>query len=351
MRRGRFGLGLGLLLWSRAGFALDANPRVALELTRGEGTDSCIHREAVERAVERRLRRRVFAHDQPADLRIAVALARDPDGAWSAKLALFGRNGAEIGARELDTHASHCSALDEALVLVVALLVDSPEARAEANPATAAPPPTPAEKPAPTEAQAPPTGAKPAATPIELPPETYAPREPYRIEIAASFVGALGVLPGFAPGGELALGVRPPHFVELRLRPSAFLPKTEHAPAPDRGGKFSLMTVALDACPLEQESGKLRFSGCIGQRVGRLAADGFGFRHSTNSVELYYALGISAGASFWFAPPVGLRLGLDLEAPLTRNTYVSVGPAGERQEIFQPGPVVGAVTAGIGLLL
>ncbi len=351
MRRARLGFVLGLVLWSRAGLALDANPRVALEVKRGEGTDKCIQGAAVERAVERRLRRPVFAAKDAADLGIELALAREADGAWSAKLLLRGRDGTEVGSRELDTHASHCSALDDALVLVVALLVDSPEARAQANKAAAAAAPAPSTAPPLAEAPNPPPNAPQIGTRIELPPDTYAPREPFRLEVAASVVGSMGAVPDITLGGELLLGVRPPHFIELRLRPTGLLPKSEAAPTPDRGGRFSLLTVALDACPLEHEVQKLRFVGCVAQRVGRMRAEGFGFHQSATSSELYYALGISTGAAFWFAPPVGVRVGLDLEAPLTRDAYFSVGPTGERREIFRPSPIVGAATVGLALSL
>jgi len=150
MWRGRLGFAFVFLLWSRAGFALEANPRVALGLTRGEGTQACIQGGAIERAVERRLRRRVFAGNESPDLHIDVALARESDGAWSARLVLRGRSGAELGARELQTQAAHCSALDDALVLVVALLVDSPEARAQAGAASEPTAPAPSEAAQPT---------------------------------------------------------------------------------------------------------------------------------------------------------------------------------------------------------
>jgi hypothetical protein len=148
------------------------------------------------------------------------------------------------------------------------------------------------------------------------------------------------------------LGVRPPHFIELRVRPSALFPKTAEGATPDRGGHFSLLSVALDACPLESDDGDFfRFSGCLVQRVGRMSAEGFGFRESASSAELYYTLGISGAAAFWFAPPFGLRVGVDLEAPLTRDAYFSIGSTGERHEIFRPSPVVGAATAGMVLAL
>lgn len=349
MWRGRLGLGFAFLFWSRAGFALEANPRVTLGLTRGDGTETCLRGAAIERAVERRLRRRVFARNESPDLRIDVALAREADGAWSARLVLRGRSGAELGARELDTHAAHCSALDDALVLVVALLVDSPEARAEVNAPSEAPA-APPSQPTPTAPVAPPA-PPPRETRLELPPETYAPREPYRVDVAANLLAALGALPGVAFGGEIVLGVRPPHFIELRLRPAALLAEKAHVPTPDRGGRFSLLSVALDACPLEHALGRLRLDGCLGQRVGRMTAEGFGYQRNTSSQELYYALGVSAAASFWFAAPVGVRLGLDLEAPLTRDSYFSFGPTGDRLEIFRPSPVVGALTVGVAFSL
>src|SRR3954447_18622305 len=168
MWRGRLGFVFAFLLWSRAGFALDANPRVALGLTRGEGTETCLRAAAIERAVERRLRRHVFARDESPDLRIDVALAREADGAWSARLVLRGRRGAELGARELDTHAAHCSALDDALVLVVALLVDSPEARAQESADSEPLAPAPSEATQSTKA----TPPAPRETRLELPPET-----------------------------------------------------------------------------------------------------------------------------------------------------------------------------------
>jgi hypothetical protein len=347
MWRGRVGFAFAFLLWSRAGFAVEANPRVALGLTRGEGTQACIQGGAIERAVERRLRRRVFARNEPPELHIDVALAREADGAWSARLVLRGRSGAELGARELETQAAHCSALDDALVLVVALLVDSPEARAQASAASEPLAPAPSEATQSTKA----TPPAPRETRLELPPETYAPREPYRVEVAANIVAAAGVLPGVSFGGEVVLGVRPPHFIELRLRPAALLAQSAQTPTPDRGGRFSLLSVALDACPLADSFGQVQLSGCVGQRVGRMTAAGFGYQRNASSQELYYALGVSAAASFWFGPRVGIRLGLDLEAPLTRDSYFSLGPTGDRLEIFRPSPIVGALTAGIGFSL
>jgi hypothetical protein len=348
MRRGWLGFALGIVLWARTGRAVDDGPRVTLAVTRGDGTAACIRERAVERAVERRLRRRVFAEAGSADLRIDVTLAREADRSWSAKLVLRGPDGAELGARELDTRAPHCSSLDESLVLVVALLVDSPEAHEaiEAARTPAKPSSSDSVSTSITPRPAVPSARAPKPTPIEIPPDTFAPREPYRFELGAG-VGALaGALPGLPLGASLSLGVRPPHFVEVRVRPQIFFPHEAHAPSADRGGSFSLLAVALELCPFEHTLGKLGILGCVGQRVGRVAARGFGFQETHRSVELYYALGVSAGAAFWFAPPLGFELELGAEAPLTRDSYFSRGPSGESRKIFQASPVTGAATAG-----
>lgn len=350
MRCGRFGFALVVLLWARAGLALDDAPRVALNVTRGDGTEACMRARALERAVERRLHEHVFVAAAAADLRIDVALGREADGAWSAKLALHGPNGVQIGSRELDTRAPHCSALDESLVLVVALLVDSPEARDALEGAKASVKPH-AVEPAPPGApeRAPPRPKAPI--PIELPPDTFAPREPYRFELGASVAVLAGAIPGVPLGPELSLGVRPPHFAEVRLRAGGFFPREAHAPTADRGGRFSLLAVALDVCPLEQTTGRFRLRGCAGQRVGRVAAGGFGFQETERATELYYALGASVGGAFWFAPPLGLAVELGGEAPLTRDAYFSLGPSGERRKIFRASPLAGSVTAGLVLAL
>jgi hypothetical protein len=343
-RRSIRSLSLGVLLLAPTAGAVEPSPRVVLELTRGEGTEACIDAPALERAVERRLKHPVFAHGAPASLRVAVTLGRSPSGGWSATLGLRSNAGAELGARELDTAAKHCSALDDPLVLVVALLVDSPEAREEASKAAET---TPA-----TSASLPPKPTPPAGhtTALEIPADTFAPREPWHVDLAASGATEVGTLPGVALGGDLSLGVRPPHFIELRLA-GAVLPANVAHTSADRGGRFWLALAGLSACLLEAERGPMRLTGCVSQRVGRLGAAGFGFRATERASELYYSLGATLAGTWWFAAPLGLRLALEANAPLARNAYIALGPGGERRQIFRPSPVTGAALVGLALSL
>jgi len=335
-----FAFALGLGCSGRLAHAETAPPRVLLEVTRAEGTDSCIEREALQQAVERRLDRPVFASEN-VDLRLGVAFERRAR-AWTADVRLLDRKGAEIGRRELKTAARHCSVLDDSLALIVALLVDSPEAREHA-----APPPAPAATAPP---QAPPPSAPPTTT-LTVPPDVLAPREPFRVTLGAQAAFVVGPLPGVAIGPELVIGVRPPHFIELRLRPSFFPAREVTAPTPDRGGRLSLVQVALDVCPLEHDAGPLRFSGCLGQSVGWVSAEGFGYSDNQAPSSLVYSLGVGAGALWFVAAPVAVSLGLTAAVPFARDTYVAKSANGENIEVFRSGAVSAGVAAGLAVEL
>lgn len=333
-----FAFALGLGGSARAAHAETAPPRVLLDVTRAEGTDSCIERAALEQAVEKRLERPVFASAN-VDLRLAVAFERR-GRAWLADVRLLDRTGSEIGRRELKTPARHCSVLDDSLALVVALLVDSPEAREHAAPPPA---PTATETPSPSPSPPPP----PPATTLTVPPDVLAPREPYRVTLGAAAALVVGPLPGAAFGPELFVAVRPPHFVELRLRPSYFPPREATGPTPDRGGRLSLVQVALDVCPIEKESAALRFSGCLGQSVGWVSAEGFGYSENQAPSSLVYSLGLGVGAVWFFAPPVGLSLGATAAVPFARDTYVARLASGRDVEVFSSGVVSAGLAAGL----
>jgi len=333
-----FAFTLGLGLSGRVAHAETAPPRVLLEVTRAEGTASCIERAALEQAVERRLERPVFASAN-VDLRLGVAFERR-GRTWMADVRLLDRNGTDIGRRELKTPAPHCSVLDDSLALVVALLVDSPEAREHAAPpaASATVPPS---------SQPPPQPSPPPTTTVTVPPDVLAPREPYRVTLGAAAALVVGPLPGVAFGPELLVAVRPPHFVELRLRPSFFPAREVTAPSPDRGGRLSLVQVALDVCPLEREVGAVRFSGCLGQSIGWVSAQGFGYAENQAPSSLVYSLGLGAGALWFFARPVALSIGLTGAVPFARDSYVAKAASGGTVEVFRSGAVSGGLTVGL----
>jgi hypothetical protein len=328
-------------LVGRSAYAEGATPRATLEVTRGTGTESCIESDTLERAVESRLQRSVFGG---GDVRVSLHFERR-QRAFTAELVLFDRHGTALGRRELKTQAAHCSALDDSLALVVALLVDSPEAREQA---AAAAPATTGES---TDGVVPKAPSEPPRVSVTIPPDVLAPREPFRVVVGGSFAALVGPLPGVALGPELLLAVRPPHFIELRLRPSYFPEREVSAPAPDRGGRLSLVQVALDLCPLEHDFPRVRLSGCLGQSVGWVRGEGFGYLHNSETGSLVYSLGVGASALLALAGPLGVSFGLGAALPLERDSYVSQAADGVTTEVFRSAPVTGMLAVGLALEL
>lgn len=182
---------------------------------------------------------------------------------------------------------------------------------------------------------------------VTVPPDVLAPREPSRVTLGAAAALVVGPLPGAAFGPELLIAVRPPHFVELRLRPAYFPEREVTAPSPDRGGRLSLVQVALDVCPLEHETAAVRFAGCVGQSVGWVSARGFGYAENQAPSSLVYSLGLGAGAFWFFARPVALTLGVSAAVPFARDNYVAKSVSGGNVEVFSSGVLTVGLTAGL----
>jgi hypothetical protein len=322
-----------------------------LDVEKGAGAERCVDGQDLAHAVEARLRRRVFRADLPATLYVKIALARDAAG-WSALLTMHDGNGAFLGRRSLVTEAADCSALDESLALVVALLVDSPPppvaGESEATPAATKPTspstePARATAPPPTEASARPSEV---ASPLHLPRDTPAPRQPWRLQFATEGALAIGILPGLAPGVELGFGAKAPTLPEFRLFAGWYAPREQRRAELDAGARFDALYVGLEVCPLERELGISQWSVCAGQSLGRLRSKAFGFDENSTSNHLTYALLARGALQLALASHWALRLGARAEVPLTRGVFGYGTPDGE-QPLFQPSPVAAVLDLGL----
>jgi hypothetical protein len=316
-----------------------------LELTAPSDARSCIQKPELEQAVERRLRRKVFR--EPAELLVEVRLARATNG-WTAELVLLDAERRELGRRALDTAAADCSALDASIALIVALLVDAPPAP---------PPPPPPVETVPVESAPqqrpvlPPVPRPPPPTRIELPKDTFAPREPWRFVPMLSFSAAYDRLPGFAYGPRLGIAFLPPRFPEFRLSSGALLPREETLDDAESGGRFWLVDAALELCPLTHRGAVVRVSGCVGQSIGRLTVKGIGFDQNGEEPGLDFVLTAGASSFIALAGPLGLVIGLGAGLPLSRNTYSARTADGESAEVWQRGYFIGSGEVGLGLEL
>jgi hypothetical protein len=293
----------------------------ALDWQRASGAESCLAGPALEQAVEERLARDVFVPRERADIRVEGRIGPVAGGGWKASLALSTARGEPVGTRELVTRAEHCSALDDSLALVVALMVDLPLEQVKERDRAA-------EQRRGAEQQRSP--ARVQATPIVLPPRTHAPRKGWQFAAGAAAVVSAGLLPGLAPGIELSAGIEPPSFWYTELSGAAWFEKT--AGSAEAGSRFSFAALRLTSCPLQVGATSTRLYGCFGQLVGRLHAEGFGFDRNRERSRLVYDFELGLNLRQRLAGPVWLRTGLRGDVPLVRDLFHSTGADGAQIE-------------------
>jgi len=307
---------------------------------------------ALRRAVEARLRRAVFRHDVPVTLDVRVVFQHGASG-WSAELTMHNGAGQFLGQRSIVTEAAHCSALDDSLALVVALLVDSPPSPPPPEAPPAAPPPTtpPNEShPAPAAPATAPVGKlrEPAPfTTLSVPRDTLAPREPWRFDVSVSGVAAFGNIPGLAPGAELGLGAQAPHLPELRLFADGFGRRDQQRSGSPSGAHFDFASMGLELCAGEPPRGTLRWFACAGQSLGRLKVTPYGFDQNTSSEHLTYAVLVRTGLGFPLFGRLQGRIGARAELPLSRVIFDYGSRDGSQRALYEMKPITAALDLGL----
>ncbi len=320
------GLGLAVAVLVMAHSAQAAErARAALEWHAPPDT-GCLDAPGLEKAVEERLHRTVFVSGADADLKVSVSVGAAP-GAWSAEVDLADAKGRSLGHRQLTTRASHCSALDDSLALVVALMVDL--RREDVTP----PPPEP---------------VRPPPTPIQLPRNTVAPREPWHAALFVLGRGSVGVLPGIGRGLALAAEIRPPGSWIVGLGVTLWAPaETDGQP----GARFLLSSGELELCGLPWRPPGGELGVCFGQQVGYLQSRALAFEVNRKEQTLLYNLTLQVRGTWWVTPALGLRLGLGAAVPLTRDEFFGTRANGSRVRLFDRAPAASVTELGLGLRL
>ena len=336
-----------ILLALRPAQAADAAGASArLDLAKGPGTEQCIDARTLIRAVELRLQRRAFRQDLPATLFVRVAVQRTVEASWSAEISMRDGAGAFLGSRSIVTSARHCSALDDSLALVVALLVDSPPV---APPVAPNPEPEPGGPTTVTPSRPPPRKpAFPAKTStISLPRDTPARRQPWLFNVGVGGAAAIGMLPGVAPGVELGVGARPPTVPAIRFFAGLYPARQQERAGAQSGARFSLASLSLELCPLDHALGVVHWFGCAGQTLGWLRVAAFGFDENTTTSHLTYALLASTGLTIPFVRSFAGRLGVRAEVPLERGIFTYGARDGSERGLFEMKSVTAALDAGL----
>jgi hypothetical protein len=291
-------------------------PAVELAWTRGDGAGTCIDGRELAARVEATIGRSVRAgspdglaggrsaadaEGSPAD---ATPLRLDgqvlPLGhGWIAVVQVQGAG--PTLRREVTLDVTDCRQLDEALVLVVALMAEA---------------------------------AVPSARRLTLPVRA----SPASVGIGHDVAMAIGMLPGVVPGFGLA--------TELSLPPVWHLAAWAHAwpfsQALDggSGGRLTAWTFGAGPCLGPTAPAGVSFFGCAGASGGVVYASGIGLDLPHTSARPYLQAEVRAGLRVRVSGPMFLRLEGGLGVPISRDSYEFTDADGATHTVFKTAAVV-----------
>jgi hypothetical protein len=246
--------------------AAAAQHRVALAWTRDADAQTCISMEEIRARLAQRFDGTRFVVDEttatPIQLQGHIERASSK---WVATWTLSTSDGEGGGERQLQSSNRNCRELDDALMLVAALLLE-PWLQQQRE---VAPQPTPSEPPAEESSAASPTTP---TTPSEPQALRKAPTAAMALgyELGTSFAATWRGTPQTALGVDVSAAVIPLRYLSLELG-GAFFPLRRFQ-FQDAAARIALGYVRADACPGVAIS-VFRFEGCLGAELGASRAE------------------------------------------------------------------------------
>lgn len=327
-------LALTVALTSRA-LAAEEPSTFRLSWVRGDGAESCPAARDLTLAVEARLGRDPFA--ESAREAIEASVTRSGATHWQVQVRVRDAEGKAIGTRDLDTEASDCRAIADAIALAVALAIDPNAALGPVPPPHST---GPAVLPRP-EAMS--TKACPAVPTCKAPAPCRCPppeRAPTKSTLTGRVMLAGGILPGAAYGAGISgsLGVGRWH---------ATLGGYWLAESEVQGFAFGLSTATADACFDAFHHGSVTLGICAGMELGAMHAvvTAPDLRPTGPGESVWLAAGLGAYLGWRGPGPFYAEVGGALLAPLLRPEF---GVSGEAEPRFQPDSVGGIGFLGLG---
>lgn len=286
-------------------------------------------------AVEDRLGRRLFVPASQADLRVTLAYGQ-VGGEWYADVGLQTSSGQPLGDRRVSSSSRDCSAIEEALALVVALMVDLPQREVASRAAPAAP------------------VISTTSSEVRVPARRH---EARRYEatrwmgvVALSGVGSLGQLPKTGWGLQLAAALRSRSIWSAELGLLAFAPVTLTDGAATEA-RFSSYGAQVGMCVLGLRNVRSELRLCGGPRLGFEQASGSGYATNRAAQFTWFGPYVLAESTWWPGQLVGFHLGIGAAAPFTRGRFYATRPDGTRQILFETAAIVPFLSAGLSLAL
>jgi hypothetical protein len=283
-------------------------------------------------AVESRLGRSVFVERDQADVILTAALR--PNGStWSAELELLGASHATLGTRHVQSKSRDCSAFNEVLPIVIALLVDASQNIVQLE----LPPPSY------TPVTWPQVGhSSPQAVPSPLLPKAQTSRWGW----AALGEEVHGLMPSATAGASLVGFFEP---ARTRVPFESWLGAIP-ATASDQtlGLRLSLIHLGARLCPNLQRA-TLHWSVCAGLGVGNLQAVGRGFDVNRSDSTFYADVRATTQLDVPIARPWFARIEAGAIAPITRPRFEGEVEPGVRITLHRPATIVPRIALGLGV--
>jgi hypothetical protein len=289
----------------------------------------CTPGEELAARAERILGRDVFTQ-QNAHAVVRGGVER-VDGQWHAELHLQSPEGVSLGRREVRRAAARCDALDSALAVVLALVVDVPVSRVESAS-------TPEQQP---------------GTTLELPEEQTtreSGRAPSAVESGWSVggevaaVGSYNMLPGFAAAIRSTLVLDAPRMWPIRLSMARWFERSTRVEG--ARAELSLFSGRVGVCPTLLRDKPFRIEACGVVAAGRLTGQGDEVAQPRTRKRPW----VHVEARATFAVPIGgpFEVTLDLGAlvPVLRDRFLlEIG--GTEQQAHRAWPVVPVASLGL----
>ena len=274
---------------------------VELSWTQSAGAETCIERPALVERVERTVGRHVFVAAGHGDSTLVGHIGAGPLGQGWLAVVEARKGGETTFRRELAMGGSDCRRLDEAIVLVVALMIDSTQ-----------------------------SGGAPLALPE--------PAEPIRVAIGPDVAFALGMLPGPAFGFGLTSEVNVPPVWPVTLSTHGW--PVSRAIENGAGGRLWAWTIGVALCPVVASDKAWALFGCVGVTGGSIDSTGTQLDVSKSTTRPYLQAEARLGFRFRIAGPLFGATEAGAAVPFARDTYSFTQADGSTDQVFQTAAVI-----------
>jgi hypothetical protein len=284
--------------------AVPSPTSVELRWSRDPGGETCIDQAELSERVEATIGRQVFANAEGVDTFVQGFIGPDALGHGWVAVVESRRGDTQPLRRELALGSSDCRRFDEAIVLVVALLVDA---------------------------------TLPNARPLII-----TSKPPWAsVSVGPDLIVASGMLPGLDVGFGLATGItlRPLWPAEL----SVHTWQTSDAfpgGGGRSGGQIYAWTAGVAVCPQALARDRWQLFGCAGGRGGGLYSNGVGLDVVRANTRTHVQFELRVGLRLRIAGPLFFRLELGGAVPLVRYAYAFKQADGTPQQVFRMAEVI-----------